>query len=266
MLYIWALIAFFSAPILLVHFSSWFKQWRNRGLLQPSRSTSACFLLRSVGLFISLCCCGILLVHYNTIIHPFTLADNRHYVFYVFKIVRLYPKVKYFLVPIYASCAWLAMQSLCAVTVREARLEKAITPQNLQIPKQRTTGIEPYFTDSEHKQQQQDPQQNHVSFFVIYMITCAACLVPAPLVEPRYFILPYIVWRLHVTTTSESNALGTRESQNLNFVVKASSNKSLVLWLETSWFLIINITTAAIFLYRGFTWPQEPSNVQRFLW
>ena len=38
------------------------------------------------------------------------------------------------------------------------------------------------------------------------------------------------------------------------------------LWLETVWFLTINLVTGYIFLYWGFEWPQEPGKVQRFMW
>lgn len=38
------------------------------------------------------------------------------------------------------------------------------------------------------------------------------------------------------------------------------------LWLETAWFLVINIAVGYMFLYKGFEWPQEPGTVQRFMW
>ena len=38
------------------------------------------------------------------------------------------------------------------------------------------------------------------------------------------------------------------------------------LWLETAWFLCINMVIGHVFLYRGFEWPQEPGLVQRFMW
>jgi alpha-1,2-glucosyltransferase len=38
------------------------------------------------------------------------------------------------------------------------------------------------------------------------------------------------------------------------------------LWMETAWFLAINAITGYVFLYRGFSWPQEPGLVQRFMW
>ncbi len=37
-------------------------------------------------------------------------------------------------------------------------------------------------------------------------------------------------------------------------------------WLEVVWYLLVNLVTCYAFLYRGFEWPQEPGNVQRFMW
>ncbi|CAH1393107.1 unnamed protein product [Nezara viridula] len=50
---------------------------------------------------ISLIAC-LLVIHFNTMVHPYILADNRHYTFYVWK--RIYEKyflVKYLLAPLY---------------------------------------------------------------------------------------------------------------------------------------------------------------------
>jgi alpha-1,2-glucosyltransferase len=65
-----------------------------------------------------------LAVHYNTIIHPYTLADNRHYVFYVFRILRQHPAIRYLAVPVYYASAWLALQCLASVPNGEHALGK----------------------------------------------------------------------------------------------------------------------------------------------
>lgn len=54
-----------------------------------------------------------LIVHYNTIIHPYLLADNRHYTFYVWN--RFYGKhliVRYLLVPVYLFGLFVICKSL----------------------------------------------------------------------------------------------------------------------------------------------------------
>ncbi len=53
------------------------------------------------------------IVRCNTIIHPFTLADNRHYMFYVFRRTILQPGlIRYLLVPVYAICSRMCWQLL----------------------------------------------------------------------------------------------------------------------------------------------------------
>lgn len=52
-------------------------------------------------------------VHYNTIVHPYLLADNRHYIFYIWN--RFYGKhmiVRYLLVPVYIFGVFVICKSL----------------------------------------------------------------------------------------------------------------------------------------------------------
>jgi alpha-1,2-glucosyltransferase len=51
-------------------------------------------------------------VKFNTIVHPFTLADNRHYVFYIFRLLLRHPLIKYAAVPVYFLCAWLVIDAM----------------------------------------------------------------------------------------------------------------------------------------------------------
>ena len=52
------------------------------------------------------------IVHFNTLVHPFTIADNRHYTFYVVRYLLWYPAIKYSVVSIYFICAWVAISAL----------------------------------------------------------------------------------------------------------------------------------------------------------
>ena len=73
MLYIWPAIVFFSWPALLPLFSD-LTIFRQR-LPRVTSTVIAIAIMSAV-------------VNLNTVIHPFTLADNRHYTFYVFAILR----------------------------------------------------------------------------------------------------------------------------------------------------------------------------------
>ncbi|KAL1916586.1 uncharacterized protein VTP21DRAFT_5777 [Calcarisporiella thermophila] len=77
-----------------------------------------------------------------------------------------------------------------------------------------------------------------------YWVAVGLMLVPTPLFDFRYFILPYVFMRLHVRNPTS----GWR------------------LWLELIMETIVNATVGYIFVYQGFEWPQEPGIVQRFMW
>jgi alpha-1,2-glucosyltransferase len=191
----------------------------------------------TVLLLVIFICGGLVAVHFNTIVHPYTLADNRHYVFYVFKILRRYPILKYLAVPVYYSCAWLAVQALASPTIGQhgSKQRREATPTS-------TTG----------------PQQPcQISFIVIWLATTALSVITAPLVEPRYFIIPWIVWRLYVPYHPASLS---KDRSN------AHSSYDMRLVLETLWLLAVNAALSYNFLYRTFTWPSEPGSLQRFLW
>uniref|UniRef100_A0A1I8A4T7 Dol-P-Glc:Glc(2)Man(9)GlcNAc(2)-PP-Dol alpha-1,2-glucosyltransferase n=1 Tax=Steinernema glaseri TaxID=37863 RepID=A0A1I8A4T7_9BILA len=80
---------------------------------------------------------------------------------------------------------------------------------------------------------------------VVLLATIASCvvLVPAHLLEPRYFIIPYAVWRLGVKTAH--------------------------LWtivLETFFNVVVALTVLYLFYFRPFEWHNEPGVQQRFMW
>ena len=232
MLYIWPYFLFFSLPLLYPYI---FDLVISYHLLPSSlgwspQSTRAQF----PRLFIALPTMAIMsaIVHYNTIVHPFTLADNRHYMFYVFRLLLRHRAIKYLAVPIYFICAW---TTLTAVGGTPQRANAKAKPPRDEDTNSKTQGI----------------SENRVSFLLIWLLATTLSLATAPLVEPRYLIVPWVIWRLHVAEPASSSTHGRNDFR---------------LWLETAWFLTINAVTGYVFLYRGFEWPQEPGKVQRFMW
>jgi alpha-1,2-glucosyltransferase len=181
---------------------------------------------------------GLASVHINTIVHPFTRADNRHYVFYVFRILLGHWTVKYLAVPVYFICAYASLQALGIGQRNEAKSER-------------------------DAKQQASPANSHAhqpcqaSFIVVWLATTTLSVVSAPLVEPRYFIIPWIIWRLHIPTVSASP---------LTKVARRNGAYDLRLVLETVWHLAVNVVTGYVFLHRGFAWESEPGKVQRFMY
>ncbi|KAI9019058.1 alpha-2-glucosyltransferase Alg10 [Hyaloraphidium curvatum] len=135
-----------------------------------------------------------------TLEHPFLLADNRHYTFYIWKnIFRRHPLAKYLVIPGYTA-------SFCL-------LWWLISPAVTTV------------------------------WLLGYLAATAITLVPSPLLEFRYFIIPYILLRLHVPRPSRQRLV-----------------------IEGAVYAIVNALTLWIFLTRTFTWPSDPGEAQRFMW
>jgi alpha-1,2-glucosyltransferase len=240
MLYFWPYVIFFSLPLVLrPALSPVIQRLPSRPRAFCQRHLTGEYSTASLGpypatIFIL---CGLAAVHFNTIVHPYTLADNRHYVFYVFKILLRHPAIRYLAVPFYFVCALLTIRTLESPTASKAQVKQTIQDKQLIT------------SDKQH-------QPCKVSFIVVWIITTTLSVATAPLVEPRYFIIPWIMWRLHVPYLSGSRSQAPQP--------KSPYDARLV--LETAWLLTINIAIGYSFLYRGFAWPSEPGNVQRFLW
>lgn len=243
MLYIWPYFAFFSIPILYHYFldiTISYQLLPSSLALNPQSSRSRFpRLIVAVPTMVFMTA----IVHFNTIVHPFTLADNRHYMFYVFRLLLRHPIIKYLAVPIYFICAWATLTALGGLYRQVAEPPKSKTASKKK--KQQASKA------SDPSDRSEEAPGNRVSFLLIWLLATTLSLATAPLVEPRYLIVPWLTWRLHIATP--------RQRDN-------SSGYDPRLWLETAWFLVINMVTGYIFLYWGFEWLQEPGMVQRFMW
>lgn len=73
-----------------------------------------------------------------------------------------------------------------------------------------------------------------------FVFSVLLVLVPSPLIELRYFIIPFFVFRVLI-------------------------GKS-VTRLEVLWYGGLNLVVFYMFLYRPFVWPQEAWALQRFMY
>ncbi|XP_021835936.2 dol-P-Glc:Glc(2)Man(9)GlcNAc(2)-PP-Dol alpha-1,2-glucosyltransferase isoform X2 [Spinacia oleracea] len=142
---------------------------------------------------------GVLSVHFFSIAHPYLLADNRHYPFYIWrKVINAHQLMKYFLVPFYVY-SWLSILHI---------LGKA---------------------------------RSRI-WVLAYFLACAAVLVPTPLVEFRYYTIPFFIFMLN------------------------SGIEEISKWLLIAiLYVVVNSFTMYMFLFRSFEWSHE-SGVQRFIW
>lgn len=136
-------------------------------------------------------------VRFFTLVHPFLLADNRHFTFYIWRrLLNATPSARYALVPAYLYSAWAARQAL----------------------------------------------SHRCSIWVAALVgATVAVLVPAHLVEFRYFTVPFYFLFLHMRTPSP---------RALTTVIAV--------------FGAANVAAVYLFLAYPFYWPE--GNIARFMW
>lgn len=138
-----------------------------------------------------------------TIVHPFLLADNRHYTFYIFKRLLSHKYSSVMAIPVYHFASYNIVVSLA---------------------KSRKLNLSPI---------------GILAFIGAIVLT----IVPSPLFEPRYYIIPLVVFRLYI-----------------------APNYPLANLLEFMWLNLINLITLYIFFTHQFTWVSEPGVIQRIIW
>lgn len=231
-------IQFFYMTLFLLVFS--LPIWCSRNFL---RSYKLRCQLRPVRTFWEIV--GIMLIiRYFTKVHPFLLADNRHYTFYLFRrlIGNPHKIVKYGLMaPIYHFSTFTYMELM-----RPNELTfHAILPMPIK---------EPIYLPI---------QLTHISWTALLLCTLLT-IIPSPLFEPRYYILPYFFWRIFITCNAEPIFHNLKPSLNPNEPPIVISSTGRLIW-EFLWFMLINFVILIIFIKYTFTWVDEPF-LQRIIW
>lgn len=85
--------------------------------------------------------------------------------------------------------------------------------------------------------------KQHRLWLVMFYICVAVVTVPQKLLEFRYFIIPYIMYRLHIPLASYTRLV-----------------------LECMLYVAVNAATFYLFLEKPFHWAHSPKEVQRFMW
>jgi alpha-1,2-glucosyltransferase len=152
--------------------------------------------------------------------HPFILSDNRHYSFYVWhKIYRRHWTVRYLLTPAYTFSGFLNIQAFGRCYFDKPRLNAKLISINIA---------------------------EHTRFLLAfgYFIALVLTLVPSPLFEFRYFIIPFLFYMVHIPPPTQT----TRTIAALGL------------------YLSIHLVTVYLFVYKPFVWTNEPDQLQRFMW
>ncbi|KAL2831897.1 phospholipase D/nuclease [Aspergillus pseudoustus] len=268
MLYIWPYFLFFSWPLLLAPLANillpkfMLPKFLNQGF-PASRKRLPSIITAMIVLPAMLA-----VVHFNTIIHPFTLADNRHYVFYVFRILlRSHPYTRYAATTVYFLGAWMVISAMgFSPFTAPPKVASVVKPQPAPEPEKKPAqkgqqkldrkqkgskksapaeSADPISPEAwaelqEHimRRQRAQYETSRVSFVLVWVAATALSLTTAPLVEPRYLIIPWVMWRLHlpVSPTPVVYRKGVEDKDDL----KARLAINFPLFLETAWFLFVN--------------------------
>lgn len=255
---------------------------------QKVNQQASSLLLRrlSCATLLLLSCVGaVAVVKYNTIIHPFTLADNRHYMFYIFRYtIRRPGGFRYYLVLPYLLSAYLVYGSLAHANGASSRSSspfnhhpydqesEAVTRTNNVSSREPApkAGVDTIVTLTDDGISELTVPS---STAILLLLSTTLSLITAPLVEPRYFIIPWVMWRLLVPAWSTKDfSDGSKNIPILGPLLKLGTGLDLRLFLETLWFACINVGTMAIFLLKSYQWRAEDGTaldegrLQRFMW
>ncbi|KAL9250248.1 Dol-P-Glc:Glc(2)Man(9)GlcNAc(2)-PP-Dol alpha-1,2-glucosyltransferase-like protein [Drosera capensis] len=182
----------------------------------------------SIFLIFSVLAAGFISVHFFSIAHPYLLADNRHYPFYLWrKVINANWTAKYVLVPLYIY-SWASILDILGGHHQSQFFLWNLTPFNF------ISAIIFVFFYSAKTQKK--------IWLVAFFLACAAAVVPAPLIEFRYYTIPFFILMLHSPVTDRS--------------------KWLLMWIV---FIVVNFFIMSMFLFRPFKWDHEPGT-QRFIW
>lgn len=253
------------------------------------------------------------IVKYNTIIHPFTLADNRHYMFYIFRYtIRRGAVVRFLLILPYTVSRWMVWGTLagCANWISSGNQELCSawydanksapytsyplwiawgtkkTQTDAEYPKDlsKVQGSSSASTDEQRSGLENDALYASVepvstSTGLIFLVATSLSLMTAPLVEPRYFIIPWVIWRLlvpawrvHHHRDVDSLFQGVAPQSLAGKVINVFVRYDVRLIAETLWFIAINVATGYIFLMKPYVWKDEHGQIlddgrlQRFMW
>ncbi len=144
-----------------------------------------------------------------TIEHPFLLADNRHYTFYLWRIFRRSYALPFFSWEVQPRYVMVPLYSVALIAFSTA-----------------LGGL----------------------LNVLFATATAATLVPTPLIEPRYYLIPYVLLRVFCHRNDTGRQGG--DARRLQW---------MYLGLEAGTYALVNVVTVGLFVGKPFDWPQPQS-------
>lgn len=232
--------------------------------------------------------------------HPFLLADNRHYTFYIWRRLinpaRNNLKVALLVSPLFVAGLFILV-GLGPLTQFFQRL--AVSARNKNK------------TSTNNKSIKKNVVNRHFISTAVFYLGVLATLVPSPLLEPRYYMVPFVLWRITIATDYQApsdtasepvpasllldNSNNSNSSSQKDSITVSGSDENddgnvsegpkeprnaqsdiqemilkFVTWplqdFELIWWTVINMLTIYVFIKFPFEWINEPNAVQRFMW
>lgn len=190
--------------------------------------------------------------------HPFLLADNRHYTFYIWRRI-IDPARHSFVVSLLVSPFFVTglfvLFGLGPLTQFFASAQRA---NNRAPGTKKLCNV-------------------HIISASFFYLGVLATLVPSPLLEPRYYMVPFILWRLTLATNYSlpddvlpKKGGGPRAVRNKDAKPSGDFIDDKSKWplqdFELIWWTLINMVTIYVFIKFPFVWPSELDSLQRFMW
>lgn len=214
--YFLSFVTFIGAPVIFT-----MENARHFYRLAGTTRGAILFLLSSTSLYLALS-------DRFRYVHPYLIADNRHYVFYIWRRIwsnEAYPELRTWPIPLYIFTMvsmWHSVEFVPQPVVRPS----------WGSPRKNTAAIAVSLRATQH-----------VLAKLLFSLLIIVTIVPQQLLELRYFIVPYLLWRLHLKKPS------TRWT----------------IFFELAWALLINAATLYIFATRTIKYSDtEPHS--RIIW
>lgn len=98
---------------------------------------------------------------------------------------------------------------------------------------------------------------------LLFLLCTFTTLTPTPLIEPRYFLTPWVILRILAAPAPPPSSPGPSKAARAR--AEDGDLRSRVLAIEAAWYVALNFVVLGVFLTVKFRWPSE-GGWMRFMW
>ncbi|GAM20240.1 hypothetical protein SAMD00019534_034150 [Acytostelium subglobosum LB1] len=101
---------------------------------------------------------------------------------------------------------------------------------------------------------------------LFYLLSVAIVLLPSPLFECRYFIVPFMIYQLNSFTSTSSTTVITSKPSSTSSSTSSSSNSSQLAGTILDILFVIAINAVSIYVFIKYPFKYPDGTVGRFFW